>query len=76
MSVTKAQRVALEYARDDVVLEVGGLNGRPVRLDVLRRLRWLQFIQYDAGQSDPQFGRTAWRLTDAGRNELESKPVK
>ncbi|MBL8471358.1 MAG: hypothetical protein JNM98_06120 [Rhodocyclaceae bacterium] len=38
MRLTAAQRRALNWAEDDAVLQIGGLDGRPVRRDVAERL--------------------------------------
>jgi len=38
MKLTPAQFSALQWARRDGELQIGGLDGRPVRLDVANRL--------------------------------------
>lgn len=68
MKVAPAQRAALQRAVDNGgTIEVGGVDGDPVRPDVARRLYALGLLRYAPGGL---VGGQPWIITDAGRAAL------
>lgn len=66
---TKAQRKALEFAKSDGALSIGGIDGRPIRLSVALRCKeygWLEISHTPI----PYMNWWDFKLTQKGKEVL------
>lgn len=56
--LSSPQKAAMRYAIDDRALEIGGADGRPVRIDVAERLCNMGLLSPHGGSIDRGYGRT------------------
>lgn len=68
--LTLVQRKALQQAVDDGnELVIGGLDGRPVRRNVLGALVGKGYLMFDAGKGD--LFSHVFKVTEAGKHALK-----
>lgn len=71
--MTSAQQLALSWARDDGELIVGGLDGRPVRMQTVNRCvgkGWLTRSSSSFDRPRNSVFYDGWKITDLGRTAL------
>ena len=66
--LTAPQMRVLRMTRDDVVLTIGGIDGRKVRKDVIYRLNDMGLLKYKVPST--LFMHSEWVLTDKAKELL------
>lgn len=71
MTPTPAQLRILQLTKDDGSLVIGGIDGRKVRFDVVKRMAHAGWLKWKAPTSF--YEHSEWTLTDEGRRILGDK---